>query len=145
MANAAKKYLIDIESLDFDGARPWAVEIIELGHAFDLCWIEPGFHEAVGRPVAEFEKVRRFKYAGAAIAWARRQIFHGRVFGEAIEMRVSRLYTHNGEPREEEINITDITLAGFCRWNAREGGYISDRRYVETLGKPERKCRAAAQ
>lgn len=144
MAIAAKKFLIDIESGPLDGSRRWAVEIVELGHAYDLCWIDPGFHEAAGRPVAEFEKVRRFKYVGGAIAWARRQLFHGRVFGDAIEMRVYRLYTHDGEPREEEHSVTDITLAGFCRWDRRENsGFTHPRQLV--LGKPERKCRVAAQ
>lgn len=136
MAVAARKLLFDIES---DGPfRPVVIE--DVGVQFDLMWIDPAYHEAQDRPMAEFERVRRFKYAGAAIAWARRRIFHGLVFGDSVEMRTIKLYLHDGEPHEEEQAITDITLAGFRRWNDPRARYSSS---AATLGPPERKCRAA--
>jgi hypothetical protein len=116
MAIAAKKFLVDIESDDFDPSNPFvrAIEIVEAGQAFDLGWVDPSYAEADEHAVlADFERTRRFKHAGSAIAWARRQLFHGRVYGEQIEMHVRRLYTANGKPAEEDMSLVDITLAGF--------------------------------
>lgn len=103
---------------------------------FDLRWIDPAYHEAGDQPVGAYERVRRFKHIGAAIAWSRRQIFHGRVFGDHIEMTtISRLLI-GGEIRESESHVTDITLGGFSVWQGRGG------EYGLRLDRLMRKCKA---
>jgi hypothetical protein len=136
MTVTARKLVFDIESRG--PIRPRVME--EHGHAYDLVWIDAAYAEAGAEPVAEFERKRRFKHAGAAIAWARRQIFHGKVFGEQIEMHAIRLYTVDDEPNEVEVSVTDITLAGFQEWKDRDYSAVR----AVSLGKPIRKCRAAA-
>lgn len=111
---------------------------------FDLKWLKP---EIAGAPadavVGDFEQVRRFAYIGGAIAWARRQLFHGKVCGEAIEMTTinrSRI-TETGAIQETEERTIDITLAGFAKW---EDGYSSySNRQGLVLSPPIRKCRVS--
>lgn len=128
---------IDIESEPF-GKLAVAVD---LGKVYDLHWTDPAYADASG-PIAHFERSRRFKHCGAAIAWARRKIFHGEVFGASIEMRTITLSSFEGKVREHEDDVVDITLAGFCQWG--EGSDYTNRQKHFSLGKPVRKCRAAA-
>lgn len=116
---------------------------VDLGRAFDLTWVDPAYSEAGEKPIAEFERNRRFKHCGGAIAWARRKLFHGEVFGESIEMRTVNLTSFEGTLREEEIDVVDITLAGFRRWRNDQDQWRTGRQSSMSLGKPERKCRSA--
>ncbi len=111
-----------------------------LPEVFDLTWIDPSLHEAEA-PVAKYEKTRRFAHCGAAIAWARRQIFHGKVFGEHIEMKTVSRYAIGSKVRESEAAVVDITLPGFRRWSDASD-YNRGARGI-ALGRPERKCRTA--
>lgn len=111
---------------------------------FDLKWFKPELAEASADVVvAEFEQDRRFAHIGAAIAWARRQLFHGKVFGEAIEMTTvhrTRILETDAVQESEERTI-DITLAGFSKWDS---GYdYSSRSSGLVQYPPIRKCRAS--
>jgi len=111
-----------------------------LGQVFDLTWIDPALHSVeYADNLADYERKRRFAHCGAAIAWARRQIFHGKVFGEHIEMATVDRYEEDGEIRESVGAAVDITLPGFRKWD-----WVSNyKREGISLGKPERKCRIA--
>lgn len=111
----------------------------DLGLVFVLRWIDPTYHEH-GGAVVEFERDRKFAHAGAAIAWARRQIFHGKVFGDAIEMETYYRTEFNGKIEDHPHEVVDITLPGFCKWGADREGWHGPPG-ATTLGKPERKCR----
>jgi len=86
---------------------------------FHLVWFDPALHEADGS-AEEYERSRRFNHCGAAIAWARRQLFHGKVFGESIEMRIMDIQEYEGKEHRISVGTYDITLSGFVRW---EEGY----------------------
>jgi len=122
--------LFDIEA--YNGIQPIPTTTVEpLRHGFVLRWIDPAYHDQSG-PVADFERSREFRYPGAAIAWARRQIFHGRVYGGSIELEDVYI---DREGERLSNGLFEITLAGFCRWE----GKLSKDTY--RLGAPSRKCR----
>jgi hypothetical protein len=134
---ASQTLVMDIETGGLLGApNEIAVQVwTELTPEFDLRWTDVGLHDAADGAVSDYERVRRFKHLGGAIAWARRQIFHGRVFGSSIEMTVVRRRRVKGELIETEDQTIDITLAGFCAWTRNS--------YAATwqLERPTRKCR----
>lgn len=146
MAIAFSKALLDYCLADMaitTGKSP--PKTVDLGKVYDLHWIDPALHEPTGevRAVAEFERSRRFPHCGAAIAWARRQIFHGKVYGEHIEMRTVHRISVDGAVQEHEDEVLDITLPGFRRWGSvGNNWHASSRETGISLGKPERKCRA---
>ncbi|AXQ68752.1 hypothetical protein HOU00_gp373 [Caulobacter phage CcrPW] len=113
-----------------------------LGPVFDLKWLDPKIADAseVTR-IADYERTRRFAHFGAAVAWARRQLFHGTVLGEAIELRtVLRIKREGSLLIEEETgSLVEITLAGFRNWN--DGYSYSGSRNGYLLYPPRRKCR----
>lgn len=115
---------------------------VHLGRGYDLVWIDLGYDAAGDRPISEFERCRRFKHCGGAIAWARRKIFHGDLFGDSIEMRTLAFTGYGERVVEEEVEVVDITLAGFCRWKS-ERSFINASQSI-SLGRPERKCRTAS-
>ena len=120
--------------------QPMIPEVTDLGRVFDLYWVDPALHttnEPVTR-MADFERHRRFPHVGAAIAWARRQIYHGKVFGEHVEMHTVFRTQRDGEVSEYVDTIIDITLPGFRTWKT-----VTNRSIPTdlSLGKPERKCR----
>lgn len=130
--------IIDIETRGLSGDPGFAVAEV-LPHEYDLCWLDPAY-QGQG-PVAEFERVRRFKHLGGAIAWARRKLYHGEALGESIELRtIIRSRRSNGMITEAQGDVSDITLAGFCQWKAGLG--YRGANYL-ILTRPERKCRAA--
>lgn len=123
-------------------------ETRDLGKVYDLFWIDPSLHEHVGvvENLAAFERTRRFPHCGAAIAWARRQIFHGKVFGEHIEMRTVHRIAVGEQVKEHEDGVVDITLPGFRRWEEKTASSWPSSSTGSSLylEKPERKCRIAA-
>jgi hypothetical protein len=141
---ASAQFLVDIESSPFTEGVMHVVVITDKSTAFDLVWTDAAFHDAAPDvTISEFERRRRFKHCGAAIAWARRQIFHGAVFGDAIEMQTISLWRADGRPQEEHVKSVEITLQGFCDWSegtARLSPSYRDHRSVR-LAPPSRKCR----
>jgi hypothetical protein len=115
-------------------------EVRDLGLVFMLRWIDPAYHDR-GGPVGEFTRERKFLHAGGAIAWARRQIFHGKVFGDAVEMETYYRTEYEGKVEEHPHEVIDITLPGFCKWDARDAWGESSSSRTATLGKPTQKCR----
>lgn len=117
-------------------------EQVALGPVFDLKWLDPKLADAsdVGR-IEDYEHTRRFAHFGAAVAWARRQLFHGAVLGEGIEMiTVSRTQREGSPLFEEEVSsVIEITLAGFRNWN--EGYSYTGSRNGYLCYPPRRKCR----
>lgn len=113
---------------------------VDLGLVFDLSWVDLSIREAPVEAVkvADFEKVRRFPHCGAAIAWARRQLYHGKVFGDAIEMRTIRRVSYDGVVKEHEEEVQDVTMPGFRTWKSAQnyGGTRSLQ-----LSQPVRKLR----
>lgn len=146
MAIAYSKALLDYILADMALAtQTKPPETVDLGRVYDLHWIDPSLYDAESPTKAvEFERSRRFKHCGAAIAWARRQIFHGKVFGEHVEMRAIHRIAIGDKVDEHEDEVVDITLPGFCRWgeDATISWGVSKVKGL-TLGRPERKCRAA--
>lgn len=113
---------------------------------YDLMWIDPALHDVSGDAVAAFERIRRFPHCGAAIAWARRQLFHGKVFGSHVEMRKVHVDTVNDKVFEHVEEVVDITLLGFQRWEAVSSTrptYQTNSTHTSgtILNVPERKCR----
>lgn len=142
MALGKTTYVFDIEAQG--PVKP--LKVVDLGEVFDLRWVDVEYGEAPeATPVASFERCRRFKHCGGAIAWARRKIFHGDLFGESVEMRTMHVSQVGTELREQEVGVRDITLAGFRRWDNYDKDHRSNREMGLTLGKPERKCRAGRE
>lgn len=112
---------------------------VTLEPIYRLTWIDAALHDAPpGALASTHERSRDFLYLGAAIAWARRRIFHGHVFGDVIEMiEVNR--TRRGDKINEMLGQpVDITLPGFVRW-VNNNAY--DQRDGYRIGAAERKCR----
>ncbi|AFU88075.1 hypothetical protein CcrColossus_gp205 [Caulobacter phage CcrColossus] len=113
-----------------------------LGPVFDLKWLDPQMADAseVAR-IEDYERTRRFAHFGAAIAWARRQLFHGAVLGEGIELTTVLRSKREGSPliEEEADCLIEITLAGFCKWDT--GYSYTGRRDGYHCSPPRRKCR----
>jgi hypothetical protein len=110
---------------------------------FEIAWTDAALHDASveGRIVADFERSRRFTHKGAAIAWSRRQLFHGAVFGDAVEMRVVTLYEWKGERRESiDDDPIEITLPGFRRTHAQRQFHGPWKLTVEKPEKRHREC-----
>jgi hypothetical protein len=84
-----------------------------------LRWIDADLHDGLkdGKRVADYERERTFPHCGAAIAWARRQVFHGKVFGDAIEFNVmaESAKDYGGFSTSVEI-VYDLSLSGFSKW-----------------------------
>lgn len=130
---ASQTLHIDIEA----AGPPGTIVVVREQHLpseYDLRWMDVGLHEA-SDPSSDYERTRRFKHLGGAIAWARRQLFHGRVFGDSIEMTLIKRSLFDGKPHESEKAVVEITLAGFRAWGRR--GYSNDL----ALDGPRRKCR----
>ncbi|AFO71673.1 hypothetical protein phiCbK_158 [Caulobacter phage phiCbK] len=49
-----------------------------------LDWVDASYADGVS--IRDAERHREFPHLGAAIAWARRRIFHGEVFGDVIDL-----------------------------------------------------------
>lgn len=119
--------------------------VVEKGKAeklepiYRLTWIDADYHDAPsGAHVTAHERTRDFLYLGAAIAWARRRIFHGHVFGDAIELVEVTRWKRGDQITESIAEPIDITLPGFVRW-AEQTAY--EMRGGYRTGKAERKCR----
>lgn len=112
---------------------------------YDLTWIDHTFYKAdlTDRSIADYERKRRFLHPGAAIAWARRQLFHGRVYGHSIQIEIGSKYAATENRPEHDVveNVVDITLAGFQHWRATQNWGSS---VLATLDKLVRNCRLEA-
>ena len=136
-----QKAVLDAASMLADEAAMMApFKPVKLDPVYRLTWTDPGYYDAPsGAPVSEYERTRDFKHLGGAIAWARRRIFHGHVFGAGMEMtEVSRTQLRDGTITESLADPIEITLPGFVRWQtpqsyAERTGYIT--------GRAERKCK----
>ena len=107
---------------------------------FRLSWLDKGLHDAPeGASAQAFMRTRDFKHLGGAIAWGRRRIFHGEVFGDASELvRVDRKRVNGVFEEYVDDDAQDITLAGFLPWN-RKRDWGGGRDQV-VLSSPERRC-----
>ena len=109
-----------------------------LAPRFRLTWLDQDLHDApTGTTIKPYARTRDFKHLGGAIAWARRRIFHGHVFGDAIELAVVHRQRNNGAYQEDLNDVQDITLAGFWPWT-QERSYSSP--YHVVLSKPHKRC-----
>jgi hypothetical protein len=137
MSAAMATVLLDIE------AHPPVFQILPdledgpVTNLYLLSWIDPALYDQVG-PVSQFERTREFRHPGAAIAWARRQLFHGRVYGDSIELEHRTKRTDaRGVEHTSTTKTYDLTLAGFCKWEHPSYSGTSPVR----LGAPVKKCK----
>lgn len=105
---------------------------------FELIWVDAALHDAKGAlAVHQFERSRCFQHKGAAIAWGRRHLFQGRVFGDCVEMRAVHpgAEYHGGEAPQ----VVVMTLGGFCK--LRSGQDIGRHGTLKTiLERPQKQC-----
>lgn len=121
------------------GTETYGDRVIErLTPAIRLTWLDQGLHEAQsGASVQPFMRSRDFKHLGGAIAWARRRIFHGHVFGDVIEVVKVDRHRVNGVYDEDLHEAQDITLAGFLPWTEKTGW---DGSFGVVLSSPNKRC-----
>ncbi|AFU86643.1 hypothetical protein D869_gp271 [Caulobacter phage CcrRogue] len=136
--------VLDIESYDVgDFAQRYGHEAINVlvktlpAREIKLSWVDPSFHD--GASLQEAEKTRAFEHLGSAITWARRQIFHGKVFGDVVDLELieRRRSTHldgiDTKKRQFAIRQNGISELSFPSFSGRE----------LTENKPARRIRPA--
>lgn len=123
-----------------------AVSVIKAGDrtietlidVYRLVWIDKALHDApAGATLQPYHRQRDFKHLGGAIAWGRRRIFHGEVFGDTIELSVVDRCRVNGVYQEDEGAHQEITLGGFQPW---EDHHHHSYRSLTLAAHPMKRC-----
>lgn len=109
---------------------------------YRLWWLDAALAAAEDvEQVADYERIREFPHRGAAIAWSRRQLYAGAVFGDVVEMfefwRGDEDYVE-GSARSAAL----ISLDGFQRQNLKYqfNGPFQDHLPVYFIGAKSLKC-----
>jgi hypothetical protein len=137
--------VLDIESYDIGdfsrrhGLEPHINVMVQTlpVREIKLTWVDSSYHD--GARLQEAEKTRAFEHLGSAITWARRQIFHGKVFGDVVDLELTerRRSTHldglDVKKRQFAIRLNGISELSFPPFSGRE----------LTEAKPARRIRPA--
>lgn len=116
--------VIDIEAAQGAIART----TVDLPAVFDLGWIEPAYAFAPAESLPQHVRTRRFKHFGAAVVWARRALFHHKVFGDSIEMTSIRRKAYG-----PVVALSDPTAAAKLAAGAHPGDVVVDEKVKETV------------
>lgn len=146
MTHAPDHFFFDLESDSFTGALgDYAANDVKATmalsevvktvttyrRAITLSWIDASFRET-GTLDSSLHK-RGFDHLNSAIAWARKQIAKGLVYGDSIEMELREANADNFGG--EVVSYYDITLKGAIPWGAHYHSF--DNRVPKEFGQGE--------
>uniref|UniRef100_A0AB74UGX9 Uncharacterized protein n=1 Tax=Caulobacter phage BL57 TaxID=3348355 RepID=A0AB74UGX9_9VIRU len=121
--NTLTYMIIDIEADPFYLGKPrdqiqWKT-VTTKRREITLTWVDASAHD--GGSIAKAERTKSFEHLGSAVAWARRKIFKGEVFGDVVDMLLIERHAERGGALDERRREYNIRMDGISMLHHQRG------------------------